>query len=185
MSRGIPFVRRAIGPHVEACLYAARSTHAHAVLCGSWRRGSDRVGDVDVVVSGGSVPDMLDVLRLDGYSIVLDSGSRLRTTYMLTRDDVEFDLGRPIPLDVWPCPPDRLGAAMFYATGSGVFNVGMRMRAIRMGLELTFDGVHHPERGLIASLTEEDCLAALGLPWIPPERRTMDDPLVRPVWARP
>ncbi|MCU0688980.1 MAG: DNA polymerase/3'-5' exonuclease PolX [Phycisphaerales bacterium] len=73
------------------------------------------------------------------------------------------------------------GAALAYFTGSKEHNVQMRQRALARGLTLneyglfpeTADGSAPHTAGLkpVASASEQDIYAALGLPYVPPEMR--------------
>jgi DNA polymerase (family 10) len=65
---------------------------------------------------------------------------------------------------------DRYGAALLLATGSDKHIAALRARAAKRGCALDEIGLHKKGR-LLASKTEEDIYAALGLPFIPPELR--------------
>jgi DNA polymerase (family 10) len=66
----------------------------------------------------------------------------------------------------------QLGAALLYFTGSKGHNIKLRQRALARGLTLNEYALSELEGGkVIASETEQDIYAALGLPWIPPVLR--------------
>jgi DNA polymerase (family 10) len=75
-----------------------------------------------------------------------------------------------LQVDLKIVPPDSWGAGMLYITGSKRHSIRLRERAIERGLKLNEYGVWRgTER--IASRSEEEVYAALGLPWIPPTLR--------------
>jgi DNA polymerase (family 10) len=77
-----------------------------------------------------------------------------------------------LQVDVRALPPDTLGAAMQYFTGSKDHNVAIRTRAVRMGLKLSEYGLFRIEdEAKVAGATEAGVYETLGLPWIPPELR--------------
>jgi DNA polymerase (family 10) len=78
--------------------------------------------------------------------------------------------GRPLQVDLRVVKPEAYGAAMQYFTGSKAHNVAVRQIAVRAGLKLSEYGLFSGEE-LIASRTEQDVYAALGLQWVPPPLR--------------
>src|SRR5439155_19829630 len=63
-------------------------------------------------------------------------------------------------------------AAMQYFTGSKAHNIALRDRAIGRGFKLNEYGLFRTEGDeRVASETEEEIYAALGLAWVPPELR--------------
>jgi DNA polymerase (family 10) len=70
-------------------------------------------------------------------------------------------------------PPESIGAALQYFTGSKEHNVKLRAIAIRKGLKLNEYGVYSVDDDTtsLAGRTEDEVYAAIGLPWIPPELR--------------
>jgi DNA polymerase (family 10) len=77
-----------------------------------------------------------------------------------------------LQVDIRTLPEDTYGAALQYFTGSKEHNVALRARALKMGLTLSEYGlfkIDTEER--VASRTEEEIYAALGLDFISPELR--------------
>lgn len=89
--------------------------------------------------------------------------------------------GPSIQVDLRILPASSFGSALMYFTGSKEHNVRLRERALAMKYTLNewglfpndSDPVPPQQRGIkpIASRTEEEVFAALGLPWIPPQVR--------------
>jgi DNA polymerase (family 10) len=77
-----------------------------------------------------------------------------------------------LQVDVRTLPEANYGAALQYFTGSKEHNVVLRTRAVRMGFSLNEYGLSRASDGsFVATKTEEEIYAALGLDWIPPELR--------------
>ncbi len=136
---------------------------AHAEYCGSLRRFSETVGDVDVVVAARDPgPVMEAFVTLTAVERVLVRGES--KTSVVTRRGTQVDL-RVVA-------EHQLGAALVYFTGSKGHNVKLRQRALARGLTLNEYALSELEGGrVVASATEEEIYAALGLPWIPPVLR--------------
>ncbi len=77
-----------------------------------------------------------------------------------------------LQVDLRALPTESYGAALQYFTGSKEHGVALRSRAQKMGLTLNEYGLARVDNGeRVASATEEEIYAALGLDWIPPELR--------------
>ena len=128
---------------------------------GSLRRGRETVGDLDLLVTGRRLEKVADhLLKYPDVADVLARGE----------DKVSFRLSSGMQVDVRMLPPESLGAALMYFTGSKEHNVALRARAQRSGLKLSEYGLFKGDR-VVAGSTEEEVYSALGLPWIPPELR--------------
>jgi DNA polymerase (family X) len=131
---------------------------------GSIRRWKETTGDIDILVAsshGGVVIDAFT--RLDVVKQVLGAGD--------TRASVVTVAG--VQIDLRVVAPESIGAALQYFTGSKEHNVKLRALAVRKGLKVNEYGVFRADDDTtnLASRTEEEVYAALGLPWIPPELR--------------
>ena len=142
---------------------------------GSWRRGRETVGDLDVVVDSSGAAAVMDHLeRWHGMAAVLQRGDT-KTSIRGPRD---------IQIDLRVVAEDSFGAALQYFTGSKEHNVKLRSRARDRGLTINEYGVHklnasadgHHTRGdVLAGRSEAEVYEAVGLPWIPPELREGSD----------
>jgi DNA polymerase (family 10) len=135
----------------------------HASYCGSLRRFAETCGDVDVIVAAtDAAPVMEEFLEMPLVDRVLGRGD--------TKTSVVTPRG--VQIDVRVVAPHQLGAALLYFTGSKAHNVKLRMRALARGYTLNEYALTALEGGkVIASETEEEIYAALGLPFIPPVLR--------------
>lgn len=140
---------------------------------GSWRRGRETVGDIDLVVDSDDSTSVMD--RLHAWK---------ETSAVLLRGDTKTSVRGPrgIQIDLRVVEQGSFGAALQYFTGSKEHNVRLRSRARDQGMTINEYGVsrvgeekttnrHSVTTPFIAGATEQDVYGAVGLPWIPPELR--------------
>ncbi len=139
----------------------ASSAVAAVEIAGSYRRGKETVGDLDILVTTGK-PDAV-MRRFSTYEEVEDVLSRGST-----RATVILRCGLQVDLRV--VDTSCLGAALQYFTGSKAHNIQVRRLAQQRRLKINEYGVFRGERR-IAGDTEPSVYRAVGLPWIPPELR--------------
>ncbi|NUR26956.1 MAG: DNA polymerase/3'-5' exonuclease PolX [Catenulispora sp.] len=139
-------------PGCSRCAYA-----------GSLRRMRESVGDIDILATAkNSSPLMAALLDRPEVADVIGSGP--------TKTSVRTASGLQVDLRV--VPPADWGAALIYFTGSRAHNIKLRGRAVKAGLKLSEYGLFDVESGKkLASRTEKEVYAALGLPVIPPALR--------------
>ena len=132
----------------------------HAEYCGSLRRFSETVGDIDVVVVAKDAAVVMDaVVAMPVVDRVLGRGD--------TKTSVVTPRG--LQIDVRVVAAHQLGAALLYFTGSKSHNVKLRTRALARGMTLNEYALTMVDGGkVVASETEEQIYAALGLPFISP-----------------
>ncbi len=133
-------------------------------FAGSYRRGKETVGDLDLLVISDAPDQVMDrFATVKGVVSVIGRGD----TKMSIRIDDQFQV------DLRVVPEASFGAALQYFTGSKEHNVAVRSLARKAGLTLNEYGVARLETPdeYIAGATEEDVYAALGLAWIAPELR--------------
>jgi DNA polymerase (family 10) len=128
---------------------------------GSLRRGRETVGDLDLLVTGRDPAGTAEhFVAFPGVAAILAKGE----------DKVSVKLKNDLQVDVRLLDRSAYGAALQYFTGSKEHNVALRDRAKRRGWKLSEYGLFHGDK-VLASRTEEEIYAKLGLPWIPPELR--------------
>ncbi len=130
-------------------------------LAGSFRRRKETVGDVDVLACGGDPETVMEAFAThESVADVLGRGD--------TKCSVRLETG--LQVDLRLVPRESFGAALMYFTGSKEHNIELRRLAIEKGWSLNEYGLTDGDR-VVASRTEEEVYAALGLTWIPPELR--------------
>jgi DNA polymerase (family 10) len=131
------------------------------VIAGSYRRGKETVGDIDILVTAATAAAVMDrFVKYPEVREVLSKGD--------TRASVVLKSG--LQVDVRVVPPESFGAALHYFTGSKAHNIAIRRLAQERGLKLNEYGVFKGEKR-IAGETEESVFASVGLPWMSPELR--------------
>jgi DNA polymerase (family 10) len=155
---------RAAADEMIATLRAAGVEQIH--VAGSVRRYRETIGDIDLLVpSSEAGPVMNAFTGAPSVERVLAQGD--------TKSSVI--VARGLQIDLRVVPPHSWGAAMIYFTGSKEHNVRLRGHALKRKLLLNEYGLYKvgaEARGQeIASKTEEEVYAALGMDWIAPELR--------------
>ena len=149
-------------------------------VAGSYRRGKETVGDIDLLALVEKEGDRAAVMEAftgaPGVERVEMAGE--------TRGSIVLTSGLPVDLRI--LGPESYGAALHYFTGSKEHNVEIRKRGQKRGLRVSEYGVFRvdeeaseeggeggdPQSGeRIAGKTEEEVFGALDLPWIAPVLR--------------
>lgn len=134
-------------------------------LAGSYRRGRETVGDLDILAVSDDVNEVMD--RFGEFPDAAD---------VLVRGDTKMSirLGTGFQVDLRIVPAESFGAALQYFTGSKSHNVELRGLAKQRGLKINEYGVFRvggDEETYVAGAEEADVYATLDLPLIPPELR--------------
>lgn len=130
---------------------------------GSLRRFRDTIGDVDILVAATRSQAIMEAFTTHDTVHEVQGHGETKSS-VVTRDGLQVDL-RVVH-------PDAFGAALVYFTGSKAHNIRLRQRAIARGWKLSEYTLEDAETGeVVAAATEHDVYEALGLDWIPPERR--------------
>ncbi len=149
--------------YVQEILAYLRGSRAiqQVEAAGSYRRGRETVGDLDLLAVSSDVAAVMDRFgSFGGIAEVLARGE--------TKMSVRMATGLQVDLRV--VPEESFGAALQYFTGSKQHNVVLRGRAKAQGLKVNEWGVFRDEK-YIGGRTEEEVYKLLDLPWIPPELR--------------
>ena len=128
---------------------------------GSYRRGSETVGDLDLLVDSTEPEQVMD--RLAEFPDVAATIGRGDTKMSIRLED-------GVQVDLRVVPKKSYGAALLYFTGSKNHNIVLRGMAKDRGLKVNEYGVFRDETFLVGE-TEEEIYKLLDLPWIPPELR--------------
>lgn len=137
---------------------------SRAEAMGSLRRFRETIGDVDVVAVTTGDPEVVMARFTTLPNVVEVVGSGPAKSAVVTSSGIQVDL-RVVP-------PHQFGSAALYFTGSKAHNIRLRQLAIDRGWTLSEYGLTEAEGGrVLASATEEEIYAVLGLQWVPPELR--------------
>ncbi|MFC7714714.1 PHP domain-containing protein [Nonomuraea recticatena] len=147
-------VAMSLAETVMASLSAERLAYA-----GSLRRMKDTIGDIDILAVAPE--SIMEEFRAQPYVAEVIAAGEKKTS-IRTTSGMQVDLRR-VPAESW-------GAAQIYFTGSKEHNVTIREMAVKKGWKLSEYGLFEGER-VIASRTEEEIYAALGMQWVPPAMR--------------
>jgi len=148
----------------ELCGIIAGLEHVlRAEVAGSFRRCTETVGDIDILlVSAKPAQAMKQITDLSYVDYVYGSIGETKTTMRLTSG---------IDANVWIVPEKSWGAALSYFTGSKDHNVALGHIATEKGWKLSEDGLFDEHNVLLAGKTEEELYEKLGMTCIPPELR--------------
>ena len=161
------------------------------MLCGSYRRGRDKSGDIDCFITHPSIKTKEDLLssqtnilasfvelliKVDFIVDQLDMGQqkfmgfcKIKQPGISTSDLIARRL------DIRFVPYESYGSAILYFTGSKNFNTTMRQHALRKGYSLSEFGLKKTSEGkdgiLIPCSTEEEVFKILDYDYKTPEER--------------
>lgn len=158
--------RSEMSRHEQLILNAAASSGTLATVTGSYRRGEESSGDIDVLLVGDLTAFMSE-LRTAQYVVgVLAEGPhkfmgivRLPGCVVSRR------------LDVLCTPSAELPFALLHFTGPKEFNVALRKLAISKGWKLSEKNLVTAGGNFIRADTETDVLHAMGVQYTAPEDR--------------
>jgi DNA polymerase (family X) len=137
-------------------------------VAGSYRRGRETVGGLDLLAQAEDAEPVMAALR-DGPGVAAVRVGDARTTRVALRSGLEVGL-RVVGADAY-------GAALLFATGSPAHTLALRSRAEELGLRLTEEGLFEvaddgePGRPVARAHEEEEVYRALGLAFVPAELR--------------
>jgi len=146
-------------------------------VCGSYRRGREDPGDLDIVVilnDDWTLPAIVGVLETSGLYTAVNWLGEKKTQIVVDG----------IKVDIKVSTPEGLGAALLYFTGPSGYNIGMRRAAKSRGMKLNEYGIWDRDTNTyLGGATEEEIYEIMDKTFKPPEKRAeSEDYGVRPVW---
>jgi DNA polymerase (family 10) len=153
-------IAHALREHLKTCPSIEKLETA-----GSYRRGKDTIGDLDLLVVSTKPNEVMD--RLGEFPDIAD---------VLGRGDTKMSvrIHPSLQVDLRVVPAESFGAALQYFTGSKEHNVIVRGMAKQRGLKINEYGVFRIDGDrevLVAGKSEKEVYATLDLPVFPPELR--------------
>ncbi|KAK3090872.1 hypothetical protein FSP39_015386, partial [Pinctada imbricata] len=162
-----------------------------ARVCGSFRRGAESSGDIDILLSHPSYtstskkkPDLLHqvVNKLEKSGLITDSLSHGDFKFMgvckLPDDEASTSKGIYRRIDIRLIPFDQYYCALLYFTGNDLFNKNMRAHALEIGFTLNeytlrpLGSTGKPGEPLSVT-SEKDIFDYLGMDYKKPSERNM------------
>jgi len=150
--------------------FAAINGVVDVAYCGSLRRMSETIGDIDITVASKKPAAVMKaaVDHSECHDVVVNGETK---TSFLTREGLQ--------IDVRVVEPDQFGAAAMYFTGSKAHNIALRQRALDRNMLLNEYGLidtsdetlEGNDRPVVASKTEAEIYAALDMTYIEPPLR--------------
>jgi DNA polymerase (family 10) len=134
-------------------------------FAGSYRRGKETVGDLDILVVSTKVDDVMNCLA---------SYPEVTTTLARGETKMSIRIASGLQIDLRVVPAESFGAALQYFTGSKEHNVILRGMAKDQGLKISEWGVFRVDgekETRIAGATEKELYDTLDMPVFPPELR--------------
>ncbi len=134
-------------------------------FAGSYRRGKETVGDLDLIVTSDNAEDVMNHF---GEFSEIGSVTARGPTKMSVRTEEGFQI------DLRVVPRESFGAALQYFTGSKEHNVVIRGMAKQAGLRVNEWGIYRidgDDQIRMGGATESEIYEALGLPTFDPEIR--------------
>ena len=132
-----------------------------AVIAGSYRRGQETVGDLDILITAERAAQAIEWFKnYPEFERIAAAGSTRGTAFLRSG----------LQVDIRVVAPACFGAALHYFTGSKAHNIALRAIGHQRGLKISEYGVFRGNRR-IGGKTETEVFAAVGLPYIEPELR--------------
>ncbi|MBN2156623.1 MAG: DNA polymerase/3'-5' exonuclease PolX [Candidatus Lokiarchaeota archaeon] len=142
-------------------------------MVGSYRRRKDTVGDLDVLVTATSAPEVMKYFTTWNRIEKVDSAGKTKASAVLKNN---------FRVDLRIIEPKNFGAALLYFTGSKAHNIHLRSLALVENFTLSEYGVFKKPTGIsssearkeenwIAGRDEAEIYTLLDMDWIPPELR--------------
>ena len=148
---------------------------------GSFRRGRETVGDLDLLAVAADREAVMDhFAKFPGHQKTIARGG--------TKMSILVAAGSAMPqgfqVDLRLVEADQFGAALQYFTGSQAHNIRVRRKATEAGLKINEYGVFRlDDETVVAGQDERSVYQAVGMPWIPPalreDRHEFDDDAAR------
>lgn len=140
------------------------------IIAGSYRRKNKTSGDIDILITSKKLTLKRIVDILQKWGIITDIISMQKEKFM---GIAHCPSGQYFyfHVDIVFLPKEQWGAGLLWFTGSKGFNIQMRSNAKKMGYTLNQHGLFNKNGDQIPVYTEKEIMKALGMKWVPPEKR--------------
>lgn len=166
-TKPLPKIPRKVVPNVIQELLHGLSS-SNYMITGSYRRGKELPGDIDVVYFG-SADNLLKVLASHGKKWYAYAKGPAKIAGIFT---TKF-LTRPVEVDLYLTSKKSKHAAILYSTGSMTFNIIMRAKAKSKGYKLNQYGLFDKNDSEVPTKSESDIFKKLGMEYKEPPQRSI------------
>jgi DNA polymerase/3'-5' exonuclease PolX len=135
-------------------------------MCGSYRRGKEHCGDIDIVVESKFFPLLLN--NISSFIVHSFTDEHSKSKYMCLARFPHHRYTRR--LDILHVPHCSLAASILYFTGSFEENIRLRKIAIKKGYKLNEFGLYNQSTP-IPCKNEREIYEMLGEPFKKPSNR--------------
>ena len=176
--------RAEMDEHKEVIFDAADPVLMDISIVGSYRRGAESSGDIDVLITMPSAltarqiaehfSEYVDRLIEAGYIIGVLAQGPTKCLAICQLPDLDGTPSKARRLDLLMIPREQYAYAVLYFTGSDQFNVAMRRWALEKGYTMNEHTMKPIKEGVPEApimLKEQDIFRFLGLKYIPPTSR--------------
>ena len=155
---------------VEAAIIAPISKYLNErgvefTVCGSYRRGREQIGDVDILINALRLPDIIADMQLEVFEnqmFLAEWVGEEKAAFLVNGFQVDF---KNVNTLSW-------GSGLLHHTGPVDFNIWMRGLAKSRGMLLNEYGLYvRATMHRLAGESEEGVFRKLGLDYISPENR--------------
>ena len=170
LSQKSKFSFRTVEPLVDYLEELLEYICDYAEVVGSFRRQKSKIGDLEVLVIGCEISDVIDEIRDDEY-ISLDSKrweGKTKAAYIVSVEDLGIE---NLQLEVYKTYKDSLGASRLTRTGPSELNIYMRKLAKRKKMKLNEYGLYNKDGKKLAGKTEKSIFNKLGMDYLTPKQR--------------
>ncbi|TGJ84826.1 hypothetical protein E0Z10_g3906 [Xylaria hypoxylon] len=179
---------KALGDHVKD-VAATIDSSVELIIGGSYRRGADASGDIDLIVTKNGTSStqdlvpfldkLVDTLTKEGFLTAAlashrhDGGNKWHGCCVLP--EVAFPGPKEEYLPIWRridfllVPQTEIGAALIYFTGNDLFNRSMRLLARKKKMKLSHRALYGA--GVEEGKDERKIFEILGVQWREPHER--------------
>ena len=143
-------------------------TKCVGILVGSYRRGSKESGDIDLIIIGCEMEEVLeylgDMIADTLYGDKPNIKKKRRKYFGVTTSGHQIDISI-FTIEEYP-------TALLHATGSGTFNQLMRLRAKELEFKLNEYGLFYRDGSRVEVRDEYEIFVVLGVKYLEPQERT-------------
>lgn len=145
--------------YIDPIVKLFTSTDKKVEVCGSYRRGKEFIGDLDLLVLNSDISFWYEFINKIDATIISSGNSSIDIIY------------ENVPINLRSTSEEGWGAGLLYLTGSRGFNIYMRSKAKELGYKLNQYGLYDEMESVLDSKTEESIFELLSMEYVSPKER--------------